>query len=99
LIDVAALAKEVADGRKNPNFTHARNPIRLAQVRLVTGSHREAEADFRECLDVLRRIERDNGWVWLANALLGECLTKQNRYAEAEEVLLACYADMTRRAG
>jgi tetratricopeptide (TPR) repeat protein len=97
LIDEAVLAKGVADGRKTPNFVHARNLIRLAQVRLMTGSLREAEADFRECLDVLRRIERDHGWVWLAKALLGECLTKQNRYTEAEEVLLACYADMKQR--
>ncbi len=99
LLDETRLVTEVVEGRKNPTFAHARNLLRLAQVRLATGAHREAEADFRECIDVLRRIDRDNEWGGLAGTLLGECLTKQKRSAEAEEVLLACHADMTRRAG
>jgi len=99
LLDETRLVMEVTEGRKNPTFAHARNLLRLAQVRLATGAYREAEADFRECIDVLRRIDRDNEWGGLARAQLGECLTKQKRYAEAEEVLLACHADMTRRAG
>jgi tetratricopeptide (TPR) repeat protein len=100
LRDEAELAREVEERRRRePDYLHARAILRLAHFRLFyRDAFAEAEADFRECLDVLARIERDDGLVRIAQAGLGECLIGQKKYADAERVLIGCYEDMTRRA-
>jgi serine/threonine-protein kinase len=57
-----------------------------------TGKAREGEAVLRQAVGLrINSLPRGHFWVALANDALGECLTKQGRYHEAEPLLLQSY--------
>ena len=57
-----------------------------------TGSPREGEKILREAVKIrTESLPKEHYWVALANSALGECLTIQKRYHEAEPLLLNSY--------
>jgi hypothetical protein len=44
-------------------------------------------------------LPKEHYWVALAHSALGECLSSQKRYAEAEELLLTSYHDLKSSQG
>jgi eukaryotic-like serine/threonine-protein kinase len=65
-----------------------------------TGKVEEGEATLREAVRLrTNSLLRGHFWVALANDALGECLTIQGRYAEAELLLLQSYESLTSSQG
>ncbi|MHC5113934.1 MAG: serine/threonine-protein kinase, partial [Planctomycetota bacterium] len=59
------------------------------------GRGTEAETLMRDAVDVLRRSHGDNAFrVAAAESLLGECMAKQGRHAEAEPIMLRSHETM-----
>ncbi len=64
------------------------------------GQSSEGEAILRNALQLrIESLPRDHFWVALAKDALGECLTTEGRYAEAEPLLLTGYSDLKTRLG
>ena len=61
-----------------------------AWILLFGGRPAEAEAPAREALPMLEKKHDEVGKFWV-QSMLGESLTKQKRYAEAEPLLLSAY--------
>jgi serine/threonine protein kinase/tetratricopeptide (TPR) repeat protein len=94
----AALTEWVAESRRGePDYFQARTLAALGQLRFEQGRFREAEADFRECFELLDRIDREHWLPWYARVASGACLARQNKYPEAEPLLLAGYRGMKER--
>lgn len=56
------------------------------------GKSREGEKFLREAVKLrTESLPRDHFWVAIANTALGECLTTQKRYEEAEPLLISSY--------
>ncbi len=72
------------------------NPVMaLGLVLNKTGRSREAETYLREALEIRARLlPRGNQLIAASEGALGECLTTQKRYAEAEPLLQRSYATM-----
>jgi serine/threonine protein kinase/tetratricopeptide (TPR) repeat protein len=70
------------------------NPLlELGLILNKTGRSREAEASLREALEIRTRLlPKGNQLIGISEGALGECLTSQKRYAEAEPLLLRSYA-------
>ncbi len=69
------------------------NPLlELGLILNKTGRSREAESFFRESLEIrLRLLPKGNQLIAISQGALGECLTSQKRYAEAEPLLQRSY--------
>ena len=60
------------------------------------GRLQEAETYLREALDIRTRfLPKGNLAIGKAEGALGECLTAEKRYADAEPLLLDSYHDLT----
>jgi eukaryotic-like serine/threonine-protein kinase len=72
------------------------NPVmELGLILNKSGRSREAEAYLREALEIRTRLlPRGNQLIAASEGALGECLTTQKRYAEAEPLLQRSYATM-----
>jgi tetratricopeptide (TPR) repeat protein len=72
------------------------NPLmELGLILNKTGHSREAEAYLRESLEIRTRLlPGGNPLIGASKGALGECLTTQKRYAEAEPLLQQSYATM-----
>jgi eukaryotic-like serine/threonine-protein kinase len=72
------------------------NPVMALGLALnKTGRSREAETYLRESLEIRTRLlPKGNQLIAASDGALGECLTTQKRYAEAEPLLQQSYATM-----
>jgi eukaryotic-like serine/threonine-protein kinase len=72
------------------------NPVMaLGLVLNKTGRSREAEIYLREALEIRTRLlPKGNQLIAASDGALGECLTTERRYAEAEPLLQRSYATM-----
>ncbi len=70
------------------------NPLlELGLILNKTGRSREAETYLREALAIrMRLLPKGNQLIGISEGALGECLTSQKRYAEAEPLLQRSYA-------
>jgi serine/threonine-protein kinase len=65
-----------------------------------TGQLKEAEKNLREAVKIrTESLPKEHYWVALANSSLGECLTIQKRYQEAEPLLLDSYERLKKSQG
>jgi hypothetical protein len=65
-----------------------------------TGRAQEGERILREALKLrVESLPREHFWVAVAKGALGECLTTQKRYAEAESLLDESYVSLNDRLG
>jgi tetratricopeptide (TPR) repeat protein len=65
-----------------------------------TGNSKEGETILREAVRLrAESLPKDHFWVAVANGALGECLTTQKRYAEAEPLLVESYGVLNSRLG
>jgi serine/threonine-protein kinase len=65
-----------------------------------TGKSKEGEIVLREALKLRTdSLPKEHFWVAVANGALGECLTTQKRFAEAEPLLVESYASLNSRLG
>src|SRR5262249_8924560 len=70
----------------------------LGECLLLAGRPAAAEPVLRECL-VLREQARPDDWTtFLTKSLLGDCLLREKKYANAEPLLLAGYMGLKARA-
>jgi serine/threonine-protein kinase len=74
--------------------------ITKALILNKTGRSKEAEVVLREAVKLrTESLPKDHFWVAVANDALGECLTNQKRFAEAEPLLIESYATLKSRLG
>jgi hypothetical protein len=65
-----------------------------------TGKAKEGETILREAVKLrTESLPKDHFWVAVANDALGECLTNQKRFAEAEPLLVESYATLNTSLG
>jgi hypothetical protein len=65
-----------------------------------TGQAKEGEKILREAVKIrTESLPKEHYWVALANSALGECLTIQQRYDEAEPLLLGSYESLNNSQG
>ena len=65
-----------------------------------TGKAKEGETILREAVKLrTESLPKDHFWVAVANDALGECLTTQKRFAEAEPLLVESYGVLNSRLG
>jgi eukaryotic-like serine/threonine-protein kinase len=65
-----------------------------------TGKSREGEMILREAVKLRTgSLPEEHFWIAVANGALGECLTTQKRYAEAEPLLVQSYDSLNWRLG
>lgn len=70
----------------------------LCQVK--TGQPKEGETTLREAVRIrTESLPKEHYWVALANSALGECLTIQQRYTEAEPLLVGSYESLKNSQG
>jgi hypothetical protein len=64
-------------------------------VGLARGQAREVEPLFRKVIEARRTLNRKDNWALFdAESLLGDCLTLQGRFPEAEPLLLKSFDAM-----
>ncbi|MDX6694383.1 MAG: eukaryotic-like serine/threonine-protein kinase [Blastocatellia bacterium] len=65
-----------------------------------TGKSQEGESFLREALRLrVQSLPKEHFWIALAGNALGECLTTQQRFAEAEPLLIESYASLNSHLG
>jgi hypothetical protein len=65
-----------------------------------TGQVEEGEGVLREAVKIrAESLPKEHYWVALANSALGECLTIQRRYDEAEPLLVGSYESLKHSQG
>jgi tetratricopeptide (TPR) repeat protein len=65
-----------------------------------TGKSKEAETILREAVKLrTESLPTGHFWIAVANSALGECLTTEKRFAEAEPLLLESYTALNSRLG
>jgi tetratricopeptide (TPR) repeat protein len=69
----------------------------LGWSRLYQKDYAKVEADLREVLDSLEKVQPDEWERYNCQSILGAALMGQKRYAEAEPVLVSAYDGMTTR--
>jgi tetratricopeptide (TPR) repeat protein len=69
----------------------------LGELRNTQGRHAEAEALLRECLEIQKQTTPDDFRRYRTESLLGASLAGEQRYAEAEPLLLSGYEGMKQR--
>ncbi len=95
--------KAIAIGRKlklenASDFIATLDNVGLALTR--TGKAKEGEPFLREALKIrIDSLPKENFGIALANSELGECLTAQKRYAEAEPLLTESYESLKTSQG
>ncbi len=68
----------------------------LGRVLTEEGKLAEAEESLRECLTIRREaLVGDNWLIAETESLLGDCLTKQGKYADAEPLVTRAFADVS----
>jgi serine/threonine protein kinase len=101
--DAAALYRELLlldpklRGVPNDHPERATALIQLGKVLLQIGRPAEAEPILRECLAIRTRQQPEDWPAFNARALLGEALLGQQKYAEAEPLLVQAYEGLKRR--
>ncbi|MGB2901387.1 MAG: serine/threonine-protein kinase [Candidatus Acidiferrum sp.] len=90
---VQVFSRALSMPKDNPYFA---NPLmELGLILNKTGRSREAEAYLREALEIRTRLlPAGNQLIGASEGALGECLTTQKRYTEAEPLLRRSYATM-----
>ena len=63
------------------------------------GRHTDAEPILRECLAILQKKQPEAPTTFLAQSLLGDVLLAQQKYAEAEPLLVQGYEGLKAREG
>jgi len=85
-------------GPRYDNYPTALLVQGLSQVK--TGHLKEGETILREAVKIrTESLPKDHYWVALANSALGECLTIQRRYDEAEPLLVGSYESLKNSQG
>jgi tetratricopeptide (TPR) repeat protein len=93
------LAGRFNDGSRlfdqNPG-TAAHASVLALRGMMLLEQHKPAEAELklRECLTIRQKIEPDNWSTFDTSSLLGQALRDQNKFAEAEPLLLAGYTGL-----
>jgi eukaryotic-like serine/threonine-protein kinase len=65
-----------------------------------TGKSKEGETNLREAVKLrTESLPKEHFWIAVANSALGECLTTQKRYKEAEPLLLESYESLKNSQG
>jgi len=65
-----------------------------------TGKPKEGERILREAVRIrTESLPKEHFWVAMANNALGECLTIQKRFTEAEPLLLSSYESLKNSQG
>lgn len=65
-----------------------------------TGKSNEGESILREVLKIrVDSLPKGHYWIDIAKSALGECLTSQKRYAEAEALLIESYDSLSKTQG
>jgi hypothetical protein len=65
-----------------------------------TGQVKEGETILREAVKIrTESLPKEHYWVALANSALGECLTIQQRYDEAEPLVVGSYESLKNSQG
>ncbi len=65
-----------------------------------TGQPQEGEKILREAVKIRTDLlQKGHYWIALANSALGECLTIEKRYTEAEPLLIESYNDLKASQG
>ena len=80
------------------HYLSVRGTTSLGRILVRAGRLREAETLVRATLEIAKSIQNARA-VALAQGQLGECLTAEGRYAEAEPLLLASEATFRERYG
>ncbi len=69
--------------------------VEMAEALIAKGEHTEAESLLRACLVIQEAAFPEGGWrIAETTSILGAALAAQQKFNEAEPVLLAAYADM-----
>jgi len=85
-------------GRHHPEVANRIN--NLGSLLVMAGKPRAAEALHREALTIqLKALGEDHWQVALTKVLLGTCLTANQRFAEAESMLLGGYPRLKEKLG
>jgi eukaryotic-like serine/threonine-protein kinase len=84
-----------------PHYDHYPTALIIQGLVLTkTGHPTEGEAILREAVKIrANSLPKEHYWVALANGALGECLALQQRYNEAEPLLLASYETLKNSQG
>jgi serine/threonine protein kinase len=69
----------------------------LGELRLDQGKYSDSESLLRECLDMQKQTKADDYRVYWTQSLLGASLGGEQRYAEAEPLLVSAFEGMQRR--
>jgi tetratricopeptide (TPR) repeat protein len=95
---VQVFSRALATPKDNVYFA---NPMmELGLILNKNGRSREAEAYLREALEIRTRLlPGGNQLIGASEGALGECLTTQKRYAEAEPLLQRSYTTMKNAQG
>lgn len=90
---VKVFTRAFTQPKDNPYFA---NPLlELGLILNKSGRSREAEYYLRQALEIRSRLmPKGNQLIAVSEGALGECLTTQKRFAEAEPVLQQSYATM-----
>jgi serine/threonine-protein kinase len=84
---LAAFQKALAKPGDNPFYANPQ--LELGLILDKMGRPRDAETHLREALEIRKRlVPAGNQLIGITEGALGECLTLQKRYAEAEPLLL-----------
>jgi eukaryotic-like serine/threonine-protein kinase len=87
--------RQVTLGKEHPSA--ADSLAELTRTLLAEEKFDEAESSARECLAIRERALPDDWRTFAARSLLGGCLLRQKKYAEAEPALLSGYEGMHQR--
>ncbi len=83
---------------ENPDtFSHAQALVLRGTVLLSEKKAAEAAGKLRESLAILQRLRPDGWYAFKVKSALGEALLAQNKYAEAEPLLLSAYRGLRER--
>lgn len=104
LPEAADVLRRTLDGRRRilggDHPKTATSCEHLAKVLLEEGADEDAEAFIRECLQIRKTALPDSHWlIPNTESLLGRCLAAQERFEEAEPLLLASYESLRTQLG
>ena len=85
--------EHVGDDPKYDNSTQS-HLVELGVILNTLEEHEEAESVLRRCVALREKLLPDHWWISSARSLLGEALTGQRRFGEAEPMLLVSYDDL-----
>jgi hypothetical protein len=93
----------LAISRKALGESHANVAISLGEYGILlcrTGRSKEGEQRLREAMEVFEEVhEPDHFQIDMSRSMLGECLTLEGRYAEAEPLVVGGYESLREKIG